>query len=72
MQLGTIPDLVKALGGQVSTSYACALKRAAGLNGTRYFDVQAAVRWREEHPTWKMTDVYPNRQLRNTGQAFRS
>ena len=43
----------------IGRTYASALKQAAGMAGTRLFDVDAAVKWRKEHPAWKMTEVYP-------------
>lgn len=67
MRLGTLDDLREALGGKtpegkfvIGKTYACALKKAAGMGGTKYFDVQSVVKWRRGNPAWKMTDVYPN------------
>ncbi len=65
MRLGTLADLQDALGGGVGRGYASALKQAAGMVGCRRFDVDAVVKWRREHPNWKMTDPRP--QCNQTG-----
>ena len=66
MRLGGLEQLREVLGGRnaegelmVGRTYASALKQAAGMGGTRLFDIDAAVKWRKEHPLWKMTEVYP-------------
>lgn len=68
MKLGGLDALREALGGRgpagellVGKNYASALKQAAGMTDCRLFDVDAAVKWRKEHPTWRMTEIYPNR-----------
>ena len=68
MRLGGLEQLREALGGRnaageltVGLTYASALKQAAGMKGTRLFDVDAAIKWREEHPKWVMTEVYPRK-----------
>jgi hypothetical protein len=63
MRLGTIATLQEALGCG-SKTYCCALKKAAGLHGTRLFDIDAALTWRKRNPQFKMTDVYPNKPRR--------
>lgn len=69
MRLGTLTTLRELLAGRDSTGkllisekYACGLKRAAGLNGTKLFDVDAVIKWRKENPSFKITDIYPHRQ----------
>jgi hypothetical protein len=69
MRLGSIDKLREALGGRdgqgnlvVGETYAIALKKAAGMQGTRLFDIEAAVKWKRDHPAWKMTEVYPRRR----------
>ena len=66
MRLGGLEQLREALGGRdilgklmVGRTYASALKQAAGMGDTRLIDVDAVVKWRKDHPTWKMTEVYP-------------
>ncbi|MGN6556333.1 MAG: hypothetical protein ACTHLW_21690, partial [Verrucomicrobiota bacterium] len=59
MKLGNLHDLITALGGSVGLTYATALKKAAGHGGSRLFDIDAVVKWRQKNPTWKMTDTYP-------------
>jgi len=61
MRLGTIEALRETLGGrdkngklQVGTTYARELKIAAGMKGTRLFDIDGVVKWREAHPDWKI------------------
>jgi hypothetical protein len=65
MKLGSLTDLREALGGRapdgrltVGATYATALKRAAGVGGTRLFDIDSVVRWRKQHPRFKIADVY--------------
>lgn len=63
MRLGTLLDLRFALGTKpdgtpaVCESFACALKKAAGITA-RKFDIHQAVKWLRENPHFKMSDVY--------------
>lgn len=61
MILGNLNDLVKRL-GNVSLTYACALKKAAGYSGTRHFDIEAVVAWKRRNKGWTVTKVYPRKQ----------
>lgn len=67
MRLGNLLTLREALGGRndmgdlvISQKYACALKKAAGIIGPVFFDVDAVVAWRKKNPNFKITDVYAN------------
>lgn len=64
MKLGDLTDLRVALGGvdAVTEKYACGLKRAAGCGGTRLFDIDRVVRWRQRHAGFKITDVYKDKR----------
>jgi hypothetical protein len=54
MRIGDIKTLRQALGGVVGRSYCFALKRAAGMTGSRYFDIDLVIKWRKNNPHWKM------------------
>jgi hypothetical protein len=61
MRLGTIAMLREALAGRdqngkllVGATYARELKIAAGMKGNRLFDIDAVVKWRKEHPNWRI------------------
>lgn len=69
MKLGTLDDLVEAMGGNVSKNYACALKGAAGMRGTRIFDVDRALQFKARNPAWKITDVYAKAKRHPTAKV---
>jgi hypothetical protein len=58
MRIGTVETLRQALGGVVGRSYCFALKRAAGMTGSRYFDIDLVIKWLKKNPHWKMTMEY--------------
>lgn len=69
MRLGDLTTLRELLAGRdaegdliIGETYACALKKAAGFSGTRWFDVEAVVAWLKKNPQWKSTDVYRHKQ----------
>lgn len=66
MTLGTLIDLRKRLGRRsrlkITASYACAVKKAAGYGGARYFDIDGVVAWFAANPGFRVTQVYPRRQ----------
>ena len=76
MRLGTIEDLRHALGGtrpgeepRVGATYAAALKRAAGLTGTRLFDIDQAVKFKRRNPTWTMHGYNKSKKDQPTAAA---
>lgn len=59
MTLGDLISLRERLGGRrrkkllIGETYASALKLAAGIpKGSRWFDIDAVILWKEQHPQW--------------------
>jgi hypothetical protein len=68
MTLGNLTTLRERLGGKVGLKYCCAVKKAAGYGGSRWFNLDAVVAWFSENGKgFKMTSVYPSR-YQSTGK----
>ena len=69
MKLGNLQDLMARLG--VGQTYACALKKAAGMH-TRLFDLEKAEKYLEQNPNFSIDLVYPRKKSADSVRASRN
>lgn len=79
MTLGTLETLRERLGGRkpdgklvIGATYASELKNAALPNqkGTRYFNVDAVIKWLMAHPEFKLTNGRAPKQALQSGECY--